>query len=286
MINNPCFLFGSSDPKAEYRRLALQYHPDKGGTTKDFQALNEAWWKYEEVPVAKQGLLFWYRTNSSTIYIYKDHLEQRLNMPTDLYKPLRYPTEEARLIMEPCVPSSNKATLIKIDPGMIPLRLVKDKFKDPKDCAWLISRLMNICCLLRFNNRMHGCINIDNIMINKDKHWAGLYTGWEFSGEFGNLPEMVASDVFSTLPTRLQENFKSCQDVDLLAVKRLAAVLMDKKEDPLDPIATWIYTGSNTDSLFEYGRWEMALDKAFGKRKFMPMCFDVEEIYKQAICGQ
>lgn len=34
--------------KREYRRLAKEYHPDKGGTTKDFQIIQEAWDVFEE----------------------------------------------------------------------------------------------------------------------------------------------------------------------------------------------------------------------------------------------
>ena len=47
-----------------------------------------------------------------------------------------------------------------------------------KHCAWVVSRLSNICCFLKYNHLVHNGISLTNCFISPKYHTIMLFGGW------------------------------------------------------------------------------------------------------------
>lgn len=226
------FDYGTPDDiKTQYRKLASQHHPDKGGDAADFQLVKDL---YEQALVKAESGEPWDTGKSVTwtngagkynlrykakydhgigrVYVaskkvlmtldgsFSDIGDRALSMirrcvdnagPTDKLR------EVNRWILpELSGPSNPIGLLLAKDGDIHPMRSVLRAY--PKihaaHAAWMIGRLMHILCFLEWRGIVHGDLSLDSLFVNLKNHSLHLYGGWWFCVEKGQR--------FAALPAR------------------------------------------------------------------------------------
>lgn len=152
-----------------------------------------------------------------------------------------------------------------------------------KDAAWIISRLMNILCILEFSKVNHYGITPDNLFIDPEAHRVYLLGGWWYARGQNENPLGMCSQA-----VKYYESKQSPEDralIDLRCVKDLARVLLSKKEkDPVpSEIRAWVQNPVMISAKGEYKKWSDALETAWGGRAWVPFPVKPEEIYRPLI---
>ena len=90
--------------------------------------------------------------------------------------------------------------VIKKTPDMLLLRDVITHFGgklDPKHVAWVVSRIYNLTCYLKYAGIVHSGISLDSYFISPEFHSGALLGDWWYATETGKkltaLPGITAS---------------------------------------------------------------------------------------------
>ncbi len=222
----------------EFRKKILQFlvavADDKETDTKA-----ESFWSYAEVknftmadgdPVtiryiyeATDDGITMYRSRENVIYHYpenKRHLaDEAVNSVTSITFPQAGDKDLSR-----CLPAyqgmyelSDKSTLLiyRISSDMYPLSMFGNL--PYVHAAWIVSRIENICCLLKYNDVAHGGFTPDSIFINPRTHEASVVGNWHkairmsSTNETNDLKEMrsIITRVIGPLFDSIPDMFKS-----------------------------------------------------------------------------
>lgn len=224
--NTPELLY-SADPdkaKAQYRKLAMQYHPDRApGQEAVFKKVKELYECAERKLVAGTwqipGLAV-FRTGA-TMYQFKYLVRHDFDLGTeyvgtgvvayeitdanaDLFdnavrtiEAIKVP-EKHRAQGVICLPqlkthckllNGNHLLVIAKDPDTLRLRDVLGHYKGKipiKHAAWMVSRMCNIRALLQYGTELaHGDLSPDTLYINPAKHTMAVVGGWWYAHRLG-----------------------------------------------------------------------------------------------------
>ena len=169
--------------------------------------------------------------------------------------------------------------LIKQQNGRIPIKHV----------AWIVSRLSNISCFLQYNKIVHNGISIDNCFVSPSHHSILLLGGWWYS-----VPEnekMIGTQkvIYNIMPLKDKESKKASHRTDLESIKLIGKIILNNlsmitKKDTTNEIPIsiqeWFKKGSSNNSFEEFSKWNIALDQAWGERKFIELNVSEKDIYK------
>ena len=134
--------------------------------------------------------------------------------------------------------------------------------------AWIMSRLCNIICTLYFFNYCHNGITLDNVFIAPSMHEAYVIGGWHYATPLGAPLTHVSKEVYGILPISVKNKKKASILTDIESVKNIGRILT-KGQDVPKPFVDWLW-GSNAETPFEeFSKWDTALEKSYGKRKFI-----------------
>ncbi|NLG05895.1 MAG: hypothetical protein GX567_19030 [Clostridia bacterium] len=163
--------------------------------------------------------------------------------------------------------------VVKKEDDEYPLRLFG---KLPgRHVAWIISRMENLCCVLEYNSLVHPQINPDTLFINPYAHTASLYGNWWNAGK--NHSYMTNGSTLLTMKQNLQGLRNS-------AAYLLGCDMPSKVKETSDipkALADFI-SGEPADNAYDdFAYWDKMLIQAYGKRKFVKMGTDDEQIYTQ-----
>ena len=144
----------------------------------------------------------------------------------------------------------------ELDDGsvLLPIRRPQDVFPlamfsclDPRDVAWIISRMENICCLLEYSNMGHGGIDTEHFFINPFTHQGMLYGGWHLAGRKAVKP-------------------------DLVAIRTTAKKLLGQNPEGMnDPFEKFLNTDPADSAFDDFVRWDQVIETGFGGRRFHDM---------------
>lgn len=173
----------------------------------------------------------------------------------------------------------NCVIIIKRESNCVPLIEVWNNFNHripAKQCAWIISRLLNLSCFLSFCDLVHNGIDINSCFVDINKHGLMLYGGWWYARPVGEKMIGTSTEVYEVMPLSAKRSKKSKKSVDMECIKMLGIKLMgcvSKISDSLvpDSIMAWMRTGSGECPTTEMARWEMSLSSAYGKPSFTKM---------------
>lgn len=114
-------------------------------------------------------------------------------------------------------------------------------------CAWIISRLENLCCVLEFSSIRHNGINLSSVYINPRMHDAYLLGGWWKAGD--------ASGRMNT---------------DLIDLRKTAKKVLGSYYDSVETEYKNFLTGfPAADAFADFAVWDKVLEKVFGGHKFV-----------------
>lgn len=227
------FDYGTPDEiKAQYRKLAGQHHPDKGGDAADFQLVKDLYdqalakiesgapwdtgkavtWRVGDRSFTLKyrrrldaGIGKAYAGQTRVLFLldesfadlgkdaYRLMLENRANAgPNDRLKEVN-----GWILPDPVSdPRGDAAIMLSKDEDIHPLRAVLEAYPkiDAASAAWMIGRLMHILCFLEWKGVVHGDLSVDSLFVNLKNHSLHLYGGWWFSRAKGTR--------FAALPAR------------------------------------------------------------------------------------
>lgn len=167
---------------------------------------------------------------------------------------------------------------------MIPLKCLINNFNGTiphTHTAWIMSRLSNLCCLFKMAQIVQCGIDIENIFVSPDFHTVMLYGGWWYSVKTDSKLIGTTQNIFNCMPIYSKSKKIAREDIDLQSVKMVGKILTKNCQDLPTPFKNWLNGGSGTNSVIEFGKWDSALNKSYGKRKFIKCYFDYEKFYKK-----
>lgn len=166
---------------------------------------------------------------------------------------------------------------------LIPLNVLYEeynKFIPDKHVAWIISRLSNLCCLFKMARLVHCGIDIENIFVSPENHTLVLFGGWWYTVKINERLIGTTSNIFSCIPIYSKSKKVAREDIDLQSVKMVGKFLTKNNTNLPKPFKKWLESGSSTNGVLEFGKWDQALKDSYGERKFVKCNFDYKNFYK------
>lgn len=231
-----------------------------------------------------------YITEDEVIYVFDDNKKDKyLTQFMDMVRKIRYSDNRMRDKYKYRVPYKNlgiangKAVLFKRDPREFPMDLFLSAYGDKldgKDIAWMISRMCDLMCFLGYNNIVLNGVIPENLFINPDQHTMHIYGGWWYAAREGSKMTGVSRDVYNMMPNSARTDGTATRITDMECIRKMFRDICKGKDIP-KPVTEWLNAGSMNDPIEEYARWNEALDKAYGTRKFKVFSADADKIYTQ-----
>ena len=163
--------------------------------------------------------------------------------------------------------------------GMIP----------PEHSAWIISRLNNICCYLDYIKVAHNGISLSNCFVSPEYHTIILLGGWWYCINQGEKMIGTQKAIYDIIPIKEKGMKIATIITDLESSKLIGRQILgnlsltsSKKEAASYPkaIARFLRSGSSEKAVDEFRKWNDSLTEAFGKRKFIKLNINKNDIYK------
>jgi len=283
-----------SDLKAIYKNLIKQWHPDickhpkasivfqriinlyqtavRSVTVFDDTAYNES-----EHPL---GLRYLYLKDIR--YVVHDKNERYIENAVSMTK-FEYRSSRIKEYFEPilpkCTSDAPNAINIKRPATAYQLKSVLDYYDGAiphKTVAWIMSRLMNLLCFFEAHGFVHNGIEIDSCFMDYKTHRIYLLGGWFYARPAGEKLIGVPQSVYTVMPVKLKSIKAAGIETDIESVKQMGRLLLGRQYDAAPaPVKAWLDMGASDKAISEYERWEEAIIKAYGGRRWTPL--DIEE---------
>lgn len=181
------------------------------------------------------------------------------------------------VVMRKSLDVGNLADIVAFAGGALP----------PKHVAWIVSRLLELCCLYEIAGITHNGMTPASVFVSPAKHSAFPLGGWWYSvkhrGELKHLPP----EVYAVAPTDAVVSKIADPRIDLMSVRAIARYCLGDPSgsrlttmaDVPKPFADWLRLPSERTPVRDYAGWERVLAKAWGKRAFVKLEIDPEKIY-------
>ncbi|MBR2283783.1 MAG: J domain-containing protein [Ruminococcus sp.] len=157
-------------------------------------------------------------------------------------------------------------------PGELPLSRVLDFYGgclDSRHAAWIISRLLGICCYAEARGIVWNCLTEENLLIDPAEHTVRVGGGWWFAVSEGSRMTGVQSGVYDCLSPLTKTDGIARHITDLESVKALARrILPDEAPSAIKDYAESICSSTASD---EMEKWENAIIRGYGARRFTQM---------------
>ena len=240
-----------------------------------------------------------YVTKTKIVYILGNDKEKYYNNAIRRINSLRYKDNKMKDDLSRFFPkiyqtfkTANGEYVIVFDKSedVYPLKNVFEYFGeriDDRHVAWIISRLCNLTCYLKFNGLVHNGININNCFVSPKDHSILLIGGWWYTTEEAESMIGTTKDIFSIMSVSSKGSKKSSSLTDLESVKLLGRQLLGEtncRKLSLDssipkPFINFLIGGSGNNPYEEFIKWDKALEDSYGKRKFINM--EIKNLYER-----
>lgn len=151
---------------------------------------------------------------------------------------------------------------------------------EPKQVAWIMSRLHNLLCYFEWAGIVHNDISLDNYFISPAGHIGSLIGGWWYAKRVGQRmvalpertiryakPDCISSKkaAFSTDAELIRALGRECLG-DAFGNK----LVLDKSVPKA--MLNWLQSPGSGNAYEDYNTWyNTVLTKSFGPRRFVPM---------------
>lgn len=194
---------------------------------------------------------------------FREYLPQKILAQAEAFLPTvpRILDTDEGLLIETC-----KRT------GELPLSKVLDFYGgslDDRHAAWIVSRLLGICCYAEVRGIVWNCLTEENLLIDPAEHTVRVGGGWWFAASEGNKMTGVQSSIYDNLSSLTKTDGIARHITDLESVKALARRILPDNA----PSAIWDYAESicSSNASEEMEKWEEAIIKGYGERRFTHM---------------
>ena len=241
----------------------------------------------------------YYVTKTKIVYVLGKDKKKYFDNAITRIKSLKYADKKMEDTLSICMPkiyqtfqSNNGEYVIVLDKteDVYPLKSVFEYFGNKiqdRHVAWIISRLCNLTCFLKYNGIVHNGININNVFVSPQYHSILLLGGWWYTTKENEKMIGTTKDIFSIMSVTAKGSKKSSYLTDLESVKLLGRQLLGESNcrklalDTTIPKAfiNFLISGSGDDSYKEFSKWDKALNDSYGARRFVKM--EVNDIYNK-----
>ncbi len=150
---------------------------------------------------------------------------------------------------------------------------------DPRHCAWIISRLLGMCCFAKISGIVWNCLCTENLLINPEMHTLRIAGGWWFSSEEGSKISGVQSEIYENMPSSCRTDGIARSITDLECVKSVCRKIFP--ENSPEPMQEFAENSCMSDAFDEMEYWEETINKSFGGKYFTPMKLCFADIYSK-----
>lgn len=317
-IKNPSKLFGRKECKKKYKKLLSVWHPDKNGDSIVFNHIVSLYKKLKKDEIELclnffdingksnvfQSLLklkfemgFSYICEDKVIYVINNDYSDLFDNAHKAFNLFKFTTDDMEKEFSGRLPKSLKE--IKTKDNLI-LVLEKDKElirlsdyiavkgnMDAKHVAWIISRMLNLCCYLHHIGIAHNAFSVENIFIHPKNHSISLLGGWFYAVAIGDSVKAIPKKTMEYAPSDLKINKTGSSQTDLELIKAVAKELLgdisgSTLKEPIVPNAliNWLKLPCSNSARYEFTVWNTTiLQKSFGQRKFIDLNVSFKDIY-------
>jgi len=237
-----------------------------------------------------------YIANTHISYLIDKKFEQFSKRAERTIKNLHYADDKMKKEMSKTLPESIKVFELEDDKllltipkskNLVPLREVFSYYKgkiEPVHVAWIGSGLHNIACYLEWAKIVHGDISLDSVFISPSDHSVSLLGSWWFAVPIDEKISTLPIRTYKYLPWEVKCNKIATPLVDLEIIRATVRELLGDitgRSLSSSPMVDLVQIPVDDTAQRAYKLWHEALQKTFGKRKFVKMELHVDEAYKQ-----
>jgi len=153
---------------------------------------------------------------------------------------------------------------------------------EPRHAAWMVTRLMNLACYLRWAGIVHAAIDRHCVLVSPRHHTIAFTGPFLCAVAMNQRPGALPERTLDVLP-RLEAPDALCDGGVDPALIRLT--VREALGDPAgtrlavdpafpDPFALWLLMPGADGAQADFRAWEQARDAAFGPRRFIQWDFD------------
>lgn len=243
-----------------------------------------------------------YISSTKVCYVVKPEFEDLFRNGVKMIQSIKYPDARMENEFRKYIPNVVKVA-IGTNIGHV---LVLDKTTDmvllddlvnylpdgkipPRHVMWMISSLSNQLCFFEMNNIAHLGITPQTVFVSPQYHSCILYGGWWYSRPINEkmialpaqLTKILPSSIFSDKLAKSQYDRHLVKALGLygLGDKSLTGSSLLKNSVVPKPILDWLRAIPTKSSITEYSSWDIALTNGFGKRTFVVLDVNVNDIY-------
>lgn len=230
----------------------------------------------------------WYVLDDTLIAAVKQHLYQDYSgmhmileqkLPDDA---VRHRAKTALPQIEAVYRLTSGALCLQIqkEPEELPLEEVLSFFGktiDVRHCAWMISRLLDLCCIGSLGGIVWNSLCTANLLVHPAMHTLRLTGGWWFSAEAGSRMIGAQSEVYDVMPTVCRTDGIARPLIDLECVRAVCRKIFPERAPQM--MVRFSDGVCAADAFAEIQQWEQTIISAFGGRYFTPMVLCTADIY-------
>ena len=169
------------------------------------------------------------------------------------------------------------------------LDYMPDNKLPPRHTAWIMSSLLNQACFYITTNLVHNAILPSTIFVSPEFHSAMPIGGWWYARQDDDKLLSLPGEVINILPSKLLVDKKAKLDYNNRLIRatgieclgdttRLGSKLLMDKDIP-KPLLTWLRGAPADNAMKDYKGWNGVLDDCWGKRTFVELKIDIEQVY-------
>lgn len=144
--------------------------------------------------------------------------------------------------------------------------------------AWMITRLLNICCFLNKNKMALNGLSLNNLCVNLDSHIIYVTGGMWYAAEQERPMIGTNKEVLALMPPKVKSTKLSNIITDIECVKAFGRKYL--ATDAPQAMKDYLFEGSLEDPIEELRKWDTTLDRSFGRRNFVKVNYNKNDIYK------
>lgn len=239
-----------------------------------------------------------YVLSKSIVYVIDKKYSVLYNNYKSILKSLKYPNDKMKTEFEMLLPKINlefettDSFVMRIDKpddvfSMIDIQKFYKGNVPDRHVAWMVNRLYNLECFLAYNGITHNALTIENLFVVPDRHGVLVYGGWWFAQKLGSKLTGVPRKIYNIMSYEDKTSGTANPTIDLETIRLVARQLlgdeyggkiMNNKDIPT-PIKEWVLGKSGKNALKEYQEWNETIDASYGKRVFIKMEINKNNIY-------
>ena len=177
---------------------------------------------------------------------------------------------------------ATKVIVIEKDPGCVPLNDVHTFSHDiePLHVAWMTSAMMNLVCYLEVEGITHQAMDLTNLLVDPGNHSIALYGGWEYAGAQGERWKALPKRSVEIAGGTMREAGVHTVELDQKLVRACTRTLIGKHWGKTPkPMRDFIELPTACNAIDDYARWRDVLEESYGRRRFVELGIDAEDIY-------